>query len=59
MNQKANDHDDSSVWKFSRADQSWMVKGGTGGRDDTEGEVLSETQILVTSEQPQDETEQQ
>ena len=57
MNQEANEHDDGSVWKFSRADQSWVVKGGTGGRDDSEGEVLSETQILVTSEEPQGETD--
>ena len=59
MNQEANDHDDGSVWKFSRADQIWMVNGGTGGRDDSEGEVLSETQILVTSEEPQGETGQE
>ena len=60
MNQEANEHDDGSVWKFSRADQSWVVKGGTGGRDDSEGEVLSETQILqVTSEEPQGETDQE
>ena len=58
MNQEANDHDDGSVWKFPRAEESWVVGGGTGGGDDSEREMLCETQIFVTSEQSQDETEQ-
>ena len=50
MNQEANDHDDGSVWKFPRAEESWVVGGGAGGGDDSEREMLCETQILVTSE---------
>ena len=40
MKEEANDDDDGSVRKFSRAEQTRVVTGGTGGRDDSEGEVL-------------------
>ena len=40
MSQEANDHDDSSEGKFSRAEESWMLRGGTGGSENSEGEVL-------------------
>ena len=40
MSQEANDHDDSSVGKFSGAEESWVVRGGTGGCEDSEGEML-------------------
>ena len=59
MKQEANDHDDGSVRQFSRADKSRVGEGGAGGGDEPEGEVLSETQILVTSQQPQGETDQE
>ena len=56
VSQEANDHDDGSVWEFSRAKE---VGGWTRCCDESEREELCETQILVTSEQPQDETEQE
>ena len=39
-------------------EDSWVVRGGTGGSEDSEGEVLRQTKVLVASEEPQGETEQ-
>ena len=58
MKEEANDDDDGSVRKFSRAEQTRVMTGGTGGRDDSEGEVLRETQVLVSSQESQGQTEQ-
>ena len=57
MSRQADQHDDAPVRHLGRAHQLRVVNCRAGRRDDPQREVLSHSQELVTSQQPQDEAE--
>ena len=57
MKQQAYHHDDRSEGKFSRAGEVRVVSCWTGASHHSKGELLRDSEVFVSDENPQDQTD--
>ena len=59
MSEETDQHDDRPVGEFSGAEEVWVVDCGAWSCEDSQRQVLSQSQEFVTKEDPEDQAEEE